>query len=205
MASIMTVLDSDSEDKKPSTASASTSNQHRTRDRLMAADVPPSYAASTAAGSSSGRTDYTAAYSLATTAGTASSSAGPEAPGPAGDGLNMQVLKDVAAAQADVAVDVPDQDPPDFTPYQHATYTISGSGSITSSVAPHPRILGLAHLSRCRSFDKHLNQDAEALAKFLIMHLLSPPQVAVRVVGAHEEVRSEVVTHRDKDGESPSV
>lgn len=127
------LLDSEDEDKK--TPVPSTSRLHR--DRLappMAPAGPPSYAASTAGGSSSGQTTFTAPYSLATTSDSVLSVAGETTPlvdaVEESQALNLEVIK-----PDDVSLDLPDEDPPEFAPY-HATYRISGTGDITSSVFP---------------------------------------------------------------------
>lgn len=74
-----------------------------------------------------------------------------------------------------------EEPPPEFTPYE-AEYFVSGSdGDIVSH-------------------DRHLNEDGEALYRFLLSHSLTPPTVRVHLRGTHTESRTRSVSSRDKDG-----
>ncbi|KAG8736598.1 hypothetical protein FRC10_009133 [Ceratobasidium sp. 414] len=77
--------------------------------------------------------------------------------------------------------DLPDELPPVFTPYQ-AEYEISSSGDIFSH-------------------DHHLNEDGEALYRFLLAHAPTPPKLLVRCRGTHPETRVRHVTRTEtRDG-----
>ncbi|EIW86750.1 hypothetical protein CONPUDRAFT_23890, partial [Coniophora puteana RWD-64-598 SS2] len=70
--------------------------------------------------------------------------------------------------------------PPAFAPYQ-ASFFVSGSGSVVSH-------------------DPHLNEDGEALYRFLLGHAATPPDFVLRCRGSHSETHTRLVTHRDNDG-----
>ncbi|KAG9090508.1 hypothetical protein FRC06_001025 [Ceratobasidium sp. 370] len=77
--------------------------------------------------------------------------------------------------------DLPDDLPPVFTHY-HAEYDVSSSGDIFSH-------------------DRHLNEDGEALYRFLLAHASTPPNLLLRCRGTHPETRVRHVTRSEtRDG-----
>jgi len=64
--------------------------------------------------------------------------------------------------------------PPEFSFYQ-ASYTADSLGNITSH-------------------DSHLNTDGEALCRFILLHISSPPELIVKLSGTHEDLRTETTT-----------
>ncbi|KZS96019.1 hypothetical protein SISNIDRAFT_483424 [Sistotremastrum niveocremeum HHB9708] len=80
-----------------------------------------------------------------------------------------------------------EEPPPDFAPYD-AAYQIDKQGNIISH-------------------DSHLNEDGEALYRFLLAHTAEPPNVVVKCQGWHNENRVRYVTHqrRGPDGREHSV
>ncbi|KAI0348581.1 hypothetical protein BDW22DRAFT_1386075 [Trametopsis cervina] len=70
--------------------------------------------------------------------------------------------------------------PPDFAPYV-AEYFEDGSGCVISH-------------------DPHLNEDGEALYRFLLSHSRTPPQLYLHVKGEHEEHQTRSVSHTDARG-----
>ncbi|KNZ59354.1 hypothetical protein VP01_1750g1 [Puccinia sorghi] len=92
--------------------------------------------------------------------------------------------------------------PPDFSVYQ-ASYTADSLGNITrchklmptfycSSSANSPAwFLFCLHSS---SHDSHLNTDGEALCRFILLHISSPPELIVKLSGTHEDLRTETTT-----------
>ncbi|KAH9950374.1 hypothetical protein B0H21DRAFT_532423 [Amylocystis lapponica] len=74
-----------------------------------------------------------------------------------------------------------EEPPPDFTPYR-AEYFVTGSqGDIVSH-------------------DRHLNEDGEALYRFLLSHSQVPPTLLLHVHGSHTESRTREVNYRDNHG-----
>ncbi|EHS64439.1 hypothetical protein PGT21_029098 [Puccinia graminis f. sp. tritici] len=67
-----------------------------------------------------------------------------------------------------------DTQPPEFSVYQ-ASYTADKLGNITSH-------------------DSHLNTDGEALCRFILLHISSPPELIVKLSGTHEDLRTETTT-----------
>ncbi|PLW58842.1 hypothetical protein PCANC_00252 [Puccinia coronata f. sp. avenae] len=67
-----------------------------------------------------------------------------------------------------------DVEPPEFSVYQ-ASYKADSLGNITSH-------------------DSHLNTDGEALCRFILLHISSPPELIVKLSGTHEDVRTETTT-----------
>lgn len=65
--------------------------------------------------------------------------------------------------------------PPEFTPYE-AEHWISGDGDVVSH-------------------DPHLNEDGEALYRFLLSQAMKPPKFMVKCRGTHTETRTRTVTH----------
>ncbi|KAG8792262.1 hypothetical protein FRC12_006645 [Ceratobasidium sp. 428] len=77
--------------------------------------------------------------------------------------------------------DLPEDLPPVFTPYQ-AEYDITSSGDIFSH-------------------DRHLNEDGEALYRFLLAHASTPPNLLLNCRGTHSETRVRHVTRSEtRDG-----
>ncbi|KZT65591.1 hypothetical protein DAEQUDRAFT_768757 [Daedalea quercina L-15889] len=83
-------------------------------------------------------------------------------------------------ADSDVFVPPGGEQPPPFTPYQ-AEFFVSGDSII--------------------SHDRHLNQDGEALYRFLLSHAEIPPTFCVHLRGVHTESRTRMVSRRDNDGQ----
>lgn len=75
-----------------------------------------------------------------------------------------------------------EEPPPDFTPYE-AEFMVSGTGNIVSH-------------------DPHLNQDGEALYRFLLSQANTPPTYQLHCRGTHQETRTRFVS--DSDGQSQS-
>ncbi|CAG7850827.1 SubName: Full=Uncharacterized protein {ECO:0000313/EMBL:CCA71762.1} [Serendipita indica DSM 11827] len=67
------------------------------------------------------------------------------------------------------------EQPPEFTPYE-AQHWVNSDGNVISH-------------------DPHLNEDGEALYRFLLSQTTEPPRFAVRCRGTHRETRTRVVTH----------
>ncbi|QRW02478.1 hypothetical protein RhiLY_01476 [Ceratobasidium sp. AG-Ba] len=79
--------------------------------------------------------------------------------------------------------DLPDDQPPVFAPYQ-AEFEVTSSGDIFSH-------------------DRHLNEDGEALYRFLLTHASTPPNLLVRCKGTHPETRVTHVTRSEtRDGQT---
>ncbi|KAI0936401.1 hypothetical protein AcW1_000653 [Taiwanofungus camphoratus] len=74
-----------------------------------------------------------------------------------------------------------EEPPPEFTPYD-AKYFVSGS---SEDIVSH---------------DRHLNEDGEALYRFLLSHSQTPPTVFIHLHGSHTESRTRLVTRRDSNG-----
>ncbi|KAF8596410.1 hypothetical protein BDV93DRAFT_610902 [Ceratobasidium sp. AG-I] len=71
--------------------------------------------------------------------------------------------------------------PPGFSPYE-AEYGVTSSGDIFSH-------------------DHHLNEDGEALYRFLIAHATAPPNLLLKCRGTHPETRTRYVTRTEtRDG-----
>ncbi|KZT02671.1 uncharacterized protein LAESUDRAFT_661390 [Laetiporus sulphureus 93-53] len=79
-----------------------------------------------------------------------------------------------------------EEPPPAFTPYE-AEYFVSGA---------HGAIV---------SHDSHLNEDGEALYRFLLSHAESFPGVHVRIYGSHKETVSHLVARQDSCGQRHMV
>ncbi|KDQ63578.1 hypothetical protein JAAARDRAFT_148049 [Jaapia argillacea MUCL 33604] len=71
--------------------------------------------------------------------------------------------------------------PPEFAPYE-AEHSVLGDGSIVSR-------------------DPHLNEDGEALYRFLLSHASTPPKYIVHCKGTHEEERRKQVKKKNEKGE----
>ncbi|KAL6309929.1 hypothetical protein BKA93DRAFT_756836 [Sparassis latifolia] len=71
--------------------------------------------------------------------------------------------------------------PPEFTPYEAEYFVSGGAGDIVSH-------------------DRHLNEDGEALYRFLLSHSQTPPTLVLHVHGDHTESRTRWVSRRDNDG-----
>ncbi|CAH7686136.1 hypothetical protein BY996DRAFT_6824439 [Phakopsora pachyrhizi] len=69
--------------------------------------------------------------------------------------------------------------PPEFSLYR-AKFTTDSIGNITSH-------------------DEHLNSDGEALCRFVLLHLSTPPELFVRLTGNHEETTTEMITETVND------
>ncbi|KNE95644.1 hypothetical protein PSTG_11009 [Puccinia striiformis f. sp. tritici PST-78] len=67
-----------------------------------------------------------------------------------------------------------DVQPPEFSVYQ-ASYTSDSLGNITSH-------------------DSHLNTDGEALCRFILLHISTPPELIIKLSGTHEDLRIETTT-----------
>ncbi|QRV88302.1 hypothetical protein RhiJN_16320 [Ceratobasidium sp. AG-Ba] len=79
--------------------------------------------------------------------------------------------------------DLPEDLPPVFAPYE-AEYEITSSGDIFSH-------------------DRHLNEDGEALNRFLLAHGTTPPNLLVKCRGTHPETRVRHVTRSEtRDGQT---
>ncbi|KAH7925184.1 hypothetical protein BV22DRAFT_1034293 [Leucogyrophana mollusca] len=74
------------------------------------------------------------------------------------------------------------EEPPAFAPYE-AKYSISRSGTVISH-------------------DRHLNEDGEALYRFLLSQASTPPALVLRCKGSHTETHTRLVTHTNNRGES---
>ncbi|KAG8693074.1 hypothetical protein FRC08_009333 [Ceratobasidium sp. 394] len=97
---------------------------------------------------------------------------------PLGDGPSTHDLEAVPSCHT-----LPNDLPPAFTHYQ-AEYKVSLSGNIFSH-------------------DHHLNEDGEALCRFLLAHASTPPKLLVKCCGTHPETRVREVTHTETcDGET---
>ncbi|KAI0801209.1 hypothetical protein C8Q74DRAFT_1190515 [Fomes fomentarius] len=72
-----------------------------------------------------------------------------------------------------------EEPPPDFTPYE-AEYFISGKEIV--------------------SHDSHLNEDGEALYRFLLSQSTARPEYRMHARGTHSEHRTRVVSHTDSNG-----
>ncbi|KAH8100670.1 hypothetical protein BXZ70DRAFT_1008159 [Cristinia sonorae] len=84
-------------------------------------------------------------------------------------------------ASSDVFVPLGGEEPPpEFTPYE-AEYFYTGNQDVVSH-------------------DKHLNDDGEALYRFLLSEARSPPKLLVSLHGSHKEHRYRTVTHKDAKG-----
>jgi len=83
-------------------------------------------------------------------------------------------------ADSDVYVPQGGEEPPPFTPYQ-AEFFVSGDSIV--------------------SHDRHLNEDGEALYRFLLSHAETPPTFYVHLRGVHTESRTRMVSRRDQDGQ----
>ncbi|KAG9092606.1 hypothetical protein FRC07_011619, partial [Ceratobasidium sp. 392] len=106
------------------------------------------------------------------------SNAGPssEASPLLGEGPSTHGLEAVPAYR-----DIPEDLPPVFSPYQ-AEYEVTSSGDIFSH-------------------DSHLNEDGEALYRFLLTHASTPPNLLVKCRGTHSETRVRHVTRSEtRDG-----
>ncbi|TFK57098.1 hypothetical protein OE88DRAFT_1619530 [Heliocybe sulcata] len=77
-----------------------------------------------------------------------------------------------------------EQPPPNFTPYE-AEFMISGSGVVISH-------------------DAHLNQDGEALYRFLLSQASKPPTYWLHCQGTHQETRTRWVHHTNDRGHNES-
>jgi len=75
-----------------------------------------------------------------------------------------------------------EEPPPEFTPYEAEFFVSGDSGDIVSH-------------------DRHLNQDGEALYRFLLSHSQIPPTVCLHLHGTHTESRTRTVTRRDSRGD----
>ncbi|KAI0068219.1 hypothetical protein BV25DRAFT_1818605 [Artomyces pyxidatus] len=75
--------------------------------------------------------------------------------------------------------------PPEFTPYD-AEYWVSKDKSIISH-------------------DPHLNEDGEALYRFLLSQANSPPNFSMHCKGTHTEQRTRLVTKTDQHGQRRTV
>ncbi|KAL4243489.1 hypothetical protein ABKN59_001277 [Abortiporus biennis] len=74
-----------------------------------------------------------------------------------------------------------EEPPPEFTPY-NAEYFVNGSGNIVSH-------------------DKHLNEDGEALYRFILSHSqTSYPKYVIDISGSHSEQRFRTVSYKDNQG-----
>ncbi|KAH7916448.1 hypothetical protein BJ138DRAFT_1131958 [Hygrophoropsis aurantiaca] len=73
-------------------------------------------------------------------------------------------------------------EPPAFAPYE-AKYSVSNSGAVISH-------------------DPHLNEDGEALYRFLLSQASTPPTLVLRCKGSHMERHTRLVTHTNSRGES---
>ncbi|KAL4070911.1 hypothetical protein J3A83DRAFT_4246289 [Scleroderma citrinum] len=69
------------------------------------------------------------------------------------------------------------EEPPTFTPYE-ASYFTSGNGSVISH-------------------DPHLNEDGEALYRFLLSQASIPPKLVLHCSGSHDETRTRIIHHND--------
>ncbi|KAH9919089.1 uncharacterized protein B0H18DRAFT_1029115 [Fomitopsis serialis] len=83
-------------------------------------------------------------------------------------------------ADSEVYVPQGGEEPPPFTPYQ-AEFFVSGDSIV--------------------SHDRHLNEDGEALYRFLLSHAETPPTFYVHLRGVHTESRTRMVSRKDQDGQ----
>ncbi|OBZ79486.1 hypothetical protein A0H81_01073 [Grifola frondosa] len=74
-----------------------------------------------------------------------------------------------------------EQPPPQFTPYE-AEYFLSGGNIV--------------------SHDRHLNEDGEALYRFLLSHSQAPPTYLLHFYGDHMESRMRMVTRTEANGQT---
>ncbi|KZT30564.1 hypothetical protein NEOLEDRAFT_1144182 [Neolentinus lepideus HHB14362 ss-1] len=77
-----------------------------------------------------------------------------------------------------------EEPPPDFTPYE-AEFVLSGSDTVISH-------------------DGHLNQDGEALYRFLLSQASKPPTYLLHCQGTHQETRTRWVHHTNQQGQTES-
>ncbi|KAF8140285.1 hypothetical protein EV363DRAFT_1312110 [Boletus edulis] len=73
------------------------------------------------------------------------------------------------------------EDPPAFTPYE-ASYFISGAGDAISH-------------------DPHLNEDGEALYRFLLSQAVIPPRMFLHCRGTHNEIHTRMVRSESRHGD----